>query len=139
MLEAVKKEIERLEAEIAKLKEYDPGKFFETLEEMGVERFSWTQYTPYFNDGDPCEFIVNEELIELVINGEEFDEIYDLYDYRDGERVFYKPEYEKVFDLGLMEEMKLSENLMLAIFGDHKKCTVNVSEREIKTEEHDHD
>ncbi len=139
MLEAVKKEIERLEAEIAKLKEYDAESFFESLQEMGVERFSWTQYTPYFNDGEPCEFRVSEELIEIVINGEEFNEIYDLYDYRDGERVFEKPEHEKVFDLNIMEELKLNENLMLAIFGDHVKCTVNVSERKIETEEYDHD
>lgn len=25
-----------------------------------VERIVWTQYTPYFNDGDTCEFSVNE-------------------------------------------------------------------------------
>jgi hypothetical protein len=25
-----------------------------------IESFSWTQYTPYFNDGDECTFRVNE-------------------------------------------------------------------------------
>lgn len=25
-----------------------------------VYAFAWTQYTPYFNDGEPCEFGVNE-------------------------------------------------------------------------------
>jgi ArsR family metal-binding transcriptional regulator len=30
-----------------------------------VESISWTQYTPYFNDGDACEFSVNSYSIEL--------------------------------------------------------------------------
>lgn len=36
-----------------------------------VASFSWVQYTPYWNDGDPCVFSVHnyEECIE--INGEE--------------------------------------------------------------------
>lgn len=36
-----------------------------------IESISWTQYTPYFNDGDSCEFSVNTWNIEL--NGEEDD------------------------------------------------------------------
>lgn len=28
-----------------------------------VDTFGWTQYTPYFNDGDPCEFTVHELFI----------------------------------------------------------------------------
>lgn len=34
----------------------------EIFEKYGdkVGKFSWTQYTPYFNDGDPCEFSKNE-------------------------------------------------------------------------------
>lgn len=33
-----------------------------------VESFGWTQYTPYFNDGDACEFYANTDY--LIINGE---------------------------------------------------------------------
>lgn len=28
-----------------------------------VGGFGWSQYTPYFNDGDPCEFDVNEVVL----------------------------------------------------------------------------
>ena len=28
-----------------------------------VKRIEWTQYTPYFNDGDSCEFSVNEHRV----------------------------------------------------------------------------
>lgn len=45
-----------------------------------VHSFGWTQYTPYFNDGDPCEFgmgelyiIAHEDLEQL-----DEDEVYDL-------------------------------------------------------------
>ena len=43
-----------------------------------LESFSWTQYTPYFNDGDTCSFGVNEEPRRVTINGITFDpdEIY---------------------------------------------------------------
>lgn len=34
-----------------------------------VDSFSWTQYTPGFNDGDPCRFGVHAD--EPNINGEE--------------------------------------------------------------------
>ena len=27
-----------------------------------IESISWTQYTPYFNDGDSCEFRVNTDI-----------------------------------------------------------------------------
>lgn len=42
-----------------------------------LDSFSWTQYTPHFNDGDPCNFRVNES---LYLNGisqyDENDEAY---------------------------------------------------------------
>lgn len=34
-----------------------------------LETFAWTQYTPYFNDGDPCVFEVNTFTVD--INGED--------------------------------------------------------------------
>lgn len=37
-----------------------------------VKSFSWDQYTPYFNDGSPCEFSANTDY--LSINGEVADD-----------------------------------------------------------------
>ena len=31
----------------------------------GVESIVWDQYTPYFNDGDPCEFIIYDVQVKL--------------------------------------------------------------------------
>jgi hypothetical protein len=33
---------------------FGSAELFEEFPEL--ESFSWTQYTPYFNDGDTCEF-----------------------------------------------------------------------------------
>jgi hypothetical protein len=48
--------------------------FFEQYEGV-VENFSWTQYTPYFNDGESCRFYVNDVHILLCQDAE--DENYD--------------------------------------------------------------
>lgn len=34
----------------------------------GVKAVTWRQYTPYFNDGDPCEFSAHD--FELVFKGD---------------------------------------------------------------------
>lgn len=41
-----------------------------------IKSFGWTQYTPYFNDGDECEFRVNTDY--PYINGEDVDELESL-------------------------------------------------------------
>lgn len=33
-----------------------------------VDSFGWTQYTPYFNDGEPCEFGVNDLFIHAKVD-----------------------------------------------------------------------
>ena len=44
--------------------------FFDENPEL--ESFGWNQYTPYFNDGDTCEFSANTDYI--YINGEHVDD-----------------------------------------------------------------
>lgn len=34
--------------------------YFQKAFEKGVKAATWHQYTPYFNDGEPCEFSVND-------------------------------------------------------------------------------
>lgn len=67
----------------AKLKaEFEPifKAFFEAFPEISM--IAWTQYTPYFNDGDPCVFRVGEQIFVATGAEEESDEdidsIYDL-------------------------------------------------------------
>lgn len=84
-----------------KMQETAKGLFTEMSAELFAENpelvsFSWTQYTPYFNDGDVCEFSchgdypsvsikVGEDVIgydenrgDLEINGDEVQSTYDL-------------------------------------------------------------
>ena len=61
--------------------------FFEKYSDV-VENIFWSQYTPYFNDGESCEFSVYDVFITLKSNAEDedFDDdsegssIYDNYD-----------------------------------------------------------
>lgn len=36
------------------------------VDDPGIEWFEWTQYTPYFNDGEPCVFSIHENLAVKV-------------------------------------------------------------------------
>lgn len=54
-----------------------------------IEKIYWTQYTPYFNDGDPCIFGVNE--IKFKVTGAESDESDEDYDDEDYEEIEDRP------------------------------------------------
>lgn len=47
------------------------------LADERVIEFGWSQYTPYFNDGDVCEFSVGDPWIRTV-DDEDVDDYYDL-------------------------------------------------------------
>lgn len=67
--------------------------FFDTTPE--VSKIIWTQYTPYFNDGDTCEFGVNDPVF-LETNSKEADEDDDNEDsIFDKPRDYYFQEYAK--------------------------------------------
>lgn len=59
---------------------------FDAHPEIG--RIEWTQYTPYFNDGDPCVFSINEvyflRLDEIDEESEYTDEREDIIDATSG-------------------------------------------------------
>lgn len=109
-----------------------------------IESFAWTQYTPYFNDGDECVFGVRQD--DLEINGE------DEYDaeWRDW-RAKYPQYHEELKAAGEVDfaEMALIEQIQNVLhtvpddfykelFGDHVKVIVHKS-GEIEVEEYEHD
>lgn len=66
MFAALKKERDALSEQIREqARDIFAGGAKEIFEKYGdkVGRFGWTQYTPYFNDGDPCVFSVNDLFI----------------------------------------------------------------------------
>lgn len=69
-----------------------------------VEAIRWDQYTPYFNDGDPCEFSIYEVRVKLVgiddddgDYGDGFADYFALTFEKDGKRP-YAPEGVEISD-----------------------------------------
>lgn len=103
----------------------------------------WEQFTPYFNDGDACEFSVNGWYVMTEETaGEKMD---DGADADDGDCVYDDPRYteeysvkdakmksdiQKIFDLAGEEAMELT-------FGDHAE--VRATRKGFQVEECSHD
>jgi hypothetical protein len=126
----------------------------------GITAFVWTQYTPYFNDGDTCEFSVNEVAFTNApdpenIRWEEYegDEegvwITSNIKYAlESDHQYYKETADLIrskggVDLASCEMMSNAisshemEDVMLAMFGDHSK--VIATRDGFDVEEYDHD
>lgn len=110
------------------------------MEIEGVERVYWTQYTPYFNDGDPCVFSVNGICVQAT-KDQGWD--YESED-EDGNEIGYR----EVFYYGdLTDEQKEANailkafqdmgDIFLAAFGDHCAITYNGTDFEIGDYDHD--
>ena len=93
-----------------------------------VNKFSWSQYTPYFNDGESCTFSVNNG--DVTVNGlSEWDQ-----DDNDAE-TNVKPEVFKQFENILQS---VPDEFYMELFGDHVEVIVN-RDGTISTEEYEHD
>jgi hypothetical protein len=117
------------------------ARLFAAHPEIGAIR--WQQYTPYFNDGDPCSFSVGEFEFQFAEDAE-FDP--KAYYYNDGidedspweswvsgSRHDNCPAVEAVSSL----ECLMDEDILEAVFGDHVEI---VASREgFEVEEYDHD
>ena len=138
-------------------------KFFDKYD--FVEGVIWQQYTPYFNDGDPCTFSINDP--EFCFFGQEWEDYNDLYGSgamkepgrytkqkaEDGESWAiaevkqYADNLDKFGQSGLDEfddDFKAIRTFVTSLdthmedmFGDH--VTVTVKRDGITTEEYDHD
>ena len=83
-----------------------------------VNSISWTQYTPYFNDGDECTFGVRNDYPE--VNGEEVD---------------YKSKLLK----DIVENLQaIDEDIYKFAFGDHVKVTIH-RDGKVEIDEYSHD
>ena len=129
-----------------------------------ITSLGWVQYTPYFNDGDECEFSVNTDLdYGIRVNGEYLDNseffqnsTYGLSKYlkkdvsyedcilRYPEDVLSTETMEKELELYeiLMEFQDILESIddefLKDLFGDHVEVTI-FADGSVTTEEYDHD
>jgi hypothetical protein len=112
-----------------------------------IESFGWVQYTPYFNDGDECNFGVNCDY--PYINGQSIDEI-DSLDWRieyflkkDGRYAEHKTDEWDIELFKIVEEFKdvinsIDDEFLKDLFGDHVLVTVH-SDGSVTISEYDHD
>jgi hypothetical protein len=115
--------------------------FFE--QNPGVKSITWTQYTPYFNDGDECLFSVHEPSFSNTddtenINWEDYD--------GDEEGVWVysgwgdKPEdvsLENMNEFSKLLQSDEMEDVMEAMFGNHVKVAATRSGFDVTDYDHD--
>lgn len=106
-------------------------------------KFSWTQYTPYFNDGDACEFGTHTEYPYIYMAGDNADEDDDDEPEEFSTRLVEKKSpsertpYENA-GMAVVEFLKtFDEQTYLEMFGDHMK--VVVTRDSVEVDEYDHD
>jgi hypothetical protein len=124
---------------------------FEALPDLKAIR--WTQYTPYSNDGDSCEFSVSDPEYDISIAGDGRSSDPDDYDddekYRDLWDIGYdwKREDEsrgtrfpgrEVLEVFVRRFGGLGDDFFETGFGDHVQVTVT-RDGETKVEEYSHD
>jgi hypothetical protein len=92
----------------------------------------WTQYTPYFNDGEACTFSVNEpKLRKIEENNDDSDRGVDVskWGIESYGKQLWAPLIEGVTKKALNDLRKaweeLPEDLLLKAFGDHTEVTIN--------------
>lgn len=103
-----------------------------------LETFSWTAYTPYFNDGDECIFSANTSSDAIWINEEEFWETHD-YDHQTHQYT-PKPGFEDLSPMfGPVSDFlqQFEDDIMLELFGDHVKVTVDSQGASCESYSHD--
>lgn len=114
-----------------------------------LESFRWTQYTPYFNDGDTCEFTAH--IYEPILNGED-DEIFsavnvDYGKYDNATRSYpnrketpnpkYRPDLVSARETVAKFLKCIDESVLKDMFGDHAEVTCSRSGTEVEKYNHD--
>jgi hypothetical protein len=94
-----------------------------------ILKFGWTQYTPYFNDGDACVFHYNDMYVctdPETADGSvyDWDDMYSL-----------KNKYPEVAEFEKV--LSSSEDILLAMFGDHVQVTVTSAGIDVDEYEHE--
>jgi len=91
-LNEIQKQIEKLEKQAHKESSKLIAKGFKEIfkKHPELESFSWTQYTPYFNDGDECVFNAHTDYISIN-SSEDEESSYELRQFLD---VLHNPKKE---------------------------------------------
>lgn len=101
-----------------------------------LEAIQWTQYTPSFNDGDPCVFRVGDPYFKIhdPSNKESEEDLDDIEDEEDNFRASYslKNQTLKANLDKFGEKFEMVEDIFEDVFGDGRKITVRIKNGKIK-------
>ncbi len=108
----------------------------------------WNQYTPYFNDGEPCTFRVDDVYVVKLDPGKDREHISRHAEDGDEDSMYlgsgvYQDDMIPGLPIAsynaLSEGWKLiPEDVLKSAFGDHARCRI-FSDGTSATNEHDHD
>lgn len=126
------------------------------LDDPTVTEFGWRQYTPYFNDGEPCTFSVHGAWVRTIADedAEEYELEIDSRHPTLGERPFRenpetgkweagpyegpdKARYDRCHALRSAVEGGAFEHVLLKAFGDHAEIVVRRDGIQVDFYEHD--
>lgn len=108
-----------------------------------LSKIVWSQYTPYFNDGEACVFRVNDPSLYSVGGSEEYgdDDLYGLVrdtEWTRGRRNELNNKYGKdTIDHLLAVWSQLDEDILEAVFGDHVEITITKDKVSVGDYSHD--
>jgi hypothetical protein len=118
-------------------------------ENQNLVSFSWTQYTPYWNDGDVCEFDANIDYPSVKIKTDG-GKIVRFNDYEtvevDEDEIEYEVEdtekYDRMCEKLVTKVAKILKNFdnddFKMMFGDHVEVTVDRNGK-VRTSEYEHE
>lgn len=95
-----------------------------------LKSFGWTQFTPYFNDGDTCSFRVYTN--NIYINDPGFDD-----ELNDGEELSYE-RYKKIEKVISQFLKDVDDDILFDMYGDHSKITIR-RDGTAEIEEYEHE
>lgn len=110
-----------------------------------LNSFGWTQYTPYFNDGDECVFSANTDYPHIRFaavgcDDDDDDDDCEWSDFKARRKLVYGGQLteEESAGLAVIEFLRhFDDEAMEAMFGDHVKVTVTRDGTEVDEYEHD--
>ncbi len=128
------------------LEQWDAATFLRVVDEIlaikGVKAIRWTQYTPYFNDGEPCEFDVSELEVKLSKKWRNEDDDDDDHFQDSWTLKYYADREGRKLPEGLLDALNKWESAHFEAvarknFGDHAQITTSGDGFEVEFYDHD--